>query len=223
MWDGLTSWADRHAFVREQAERQLVRGAVPRPLLLAFAGPTPRLLAVVRPFGPDEPVRALGELVAAALPLGADRLLAALPGTSRTPGPAVPPPGPAVPPPGQRQRLVHGAEAVAGPGPVSCRSWLWPYTVQAGRTDWGRSRVAEHAQGPVATVAAALGVWVARRAELRADDGDVRDQLARCLELGHDLYLPVPVARRLQLSAPGVRSGARGAACRRGRRAGPAP
>ena len=213
MWDGLTSWADRYAFVREQAERQLVRGAVPRPLLLGRAGRTPRLLAVVRPFGPDEPVRALGELVATALPLGADRLLAALPGTSRTPGPAVPPPG-------QRQRLVHGAEAVAGPGPLSCRSWLWPYTVQAGRTDWSRSRVAEHAQGPVA---AALGVWVARRAEVRADDGGVRDQLARCLHLGHDLFLPAAVARRLQLSAPGLRSDARGAACRRGRRAGPAP
>lgn len=175
----LGCWPERHHFLLAEARQDLEDGAPVRNCLLAFAGEEPLLVAWLRPFAPGAHRAALVEVLALALPLGADRLAVSMPGRMWSLADPIPPVLPGV---GDlRQRVVVVEEADAGSWPIATRTTAYPYEVGGdGLPRWLEPLAEEGVTGPVAALLAD-----ALAGGLTASDAELCQQARRVAELGH--------------------------------------
>jgi hypothetical protein len=170
----MQNWDEVEGWLRDRAhEDVLERGAI-RPTLVAFAGARPLLIAGFRPFGPAQGAAALHELLAVALPLGADRLAVSFGGWSRV-----------IDDPARATReILLIAVAEGGLRPVP-RCTLTPFDHHGYDVVWGQQITSDSAAGWL--VRALAGALAGAPAAVAADD--VVAQAQRCLALGHELLI----------------------------------
>lgn len=175
----LGDWHSRHLFLLDEARADLTGGAPVRNCLLAFAGEAPLLVAWLRPFAPGAHKPALVEVLALALPLGADRLAVSMPGRMWSLADPIPPCLPGV---GDlRQRVVVVEEADASRGRVVAATTAYPYEVgDDGAPAWLDPLAEDAVVGPVAGLLAQ-----ALAGGLTASDVELRRQARRLADLGH--------------------------------------
>jgi hypothetical protein len=210
----LQRWDEVEVDLRVEVTLALDEGRPPEPLLAAFAEERPVAVTRLRPFEAGDALQALIEVLALLLPLGADRLALALPGVAHLPAreSSDVPDGedgddgdrgdrgdrgdPRV---GDGQRLVLLATAEAVDDHVEVTGRLHPLERRDGRWLWVRDTVEVDARG--VPLLDALAVLLEQRGALhRRDplDGELQQQLARCLLLGHTVALSDEVADRLE-------------------------
>lgn len=184
------SWTDASETLLAFAADDLDSGGVPLPMLLAFEGDEPHALVTLRPFGPDEVLHAMIEVLSLLLPMGSDRLACSLPARS--------PVGPEHDLDGRHLVLVladghRGAcrtDLSLRPGAPTPDGWRWQEPLD-GVTD---------VDSPLP---AALSVLLDARDELvTGPSAELRlaAQFGRVLLLGHELVVAPRLARRLELA-----------------------
>jgi hypothetical protein len=213
----MQTWAEVPHWLRDQAVCDLTVENQVRPTLVAFAGDHPAFLALCRPFDPDDCEQALTELLALVMGFGADRVAVSFGGRARSLDPDGEPDARRG---GQQIVLVAVAEACGTQATVDCTAypitdipdgddssslqglrgaWFRCGMRQGLRGAWfrcGTSGRALRAGEPLATGEAEgwlpllLTVALEQREHLRGAAGEVAQQAARCLALGHELYLP---------------------------------
>lgn len=200
-------WEDFEAFLRDAADRDLCAVDAVAPCLVASEGPTPLLLANVRPFAPGGYQDPLLELIAVAAPLGADRLAVSMEGRARMLGHSS---GSGSGPPGDDGRRVLVVQVADGAGQWRPRTQtlLQPFERTRGGVRWEQPQRVATTMGWVPT---ALRVAVTQRRLLRATPGEIVAQAERCAQLGHALWLAPAAERRLGASALSARGPLRGA------------
>lgn len=204
----LQRWDEVEVDLRVEVTLALDEGRPPEPLLAAFAEERPVAVTRLRPFEAGDALQALIEVLALLLPLGADRLALALPGVAHLPArESSDVPGgedgddgdrgdPRV---GDGQRLVLLATAEPVDDRVEVAGRLHPLERRDGRWLWVRDTVEVDARG--VPLLDALAVLLDQRGALRRSeplDGELQQQLARCLLLGHTVALSDEVADRLE-------------------------
>lgn len=193
-WD---EWAVE--LIRAGIDLDLRQHGEAAPLFVAVEGDEPLFFAEPRPFPKGAYHDPLIELMALALPLGADRVAVGMTGRVWSlDDPIVP----VVPGLGDlRQRalvvqLIDGHERPATPGTV-----VLPYSLEHGQVEWDEPIEPGPAEG---WIPAALSVLVDGRDQLTASPAELRDQAERCLDRGHALVLVDAIADRLGVEAPRV-------------------
>ncbi len=184
------SWTDASETLLAFAAQDLDTGGVPLPTLLAFDGDQPHALVTLRPFGPDEVLQALIEVLSLLLPLGADRLACALPARS--------PNGPAHEL-DERHLLLVLADGHLGP----CRTDLSLRPGHPTPDGWRWREPREHQPEVDSALPGALSVLLDAREELvTGPSSELRlaAQFGRILLLGHELVVAPRLARRLELA-----------------------
>lgn len=167
-----------------------------RPLLVAGEGERPLLYAELRPFPKGRYHDALIELMALALPLGADRVAVGMTGRLWSLDDPIPPVVGGV---GDLRQRALVLELIDGHRrAVTNRTLLVPFDLRDGEVVWDEPSDPGPGEG---WIPAALRVLVEGRQELAVDLAQIRDQAVRCLALGHRLVLLGPVADRLGLDA----------------------
>jgi hypothetical protein len=180
IWEAVPPW------LRNEALRDLRVDGQVRPTLVAFAGDRPALLALCRSFEPGDAVQALTELLALAILFRADRVAVTFGGRARTLDAA----GASSTRPGQQIVLVAVAQACGTKVTVDCT------TVPIMHVQDGCNPGELVAGEPLATGAAEgwlprmLAVALEQRADMDLGSEELVRQTARCLALGHQLYLP---------------------------------
>lgn len=183
-------WDDVEGVLVRQAGQDLAEGGDVDPCFVAFAGEQPLLMAFVRPFPKGEYHGPLTELLALAGGLAADRLALSVAGRVWSFDDPIPPVVPGV---GDlRQRVLCVLTAT----PTGCEQAMHPFTPTSGGVTWEPPVRESSGTG---WIAEAMRLAVARRADLRAGDGDVAAQAQRCRRLGHHLGLEPSLALRLGL------------------------
>ena len=221
------------------AEDDLRRDGEVSPVLLAFSGEDERLVAWLRPFPKGAYHHPIGELLAITVPLGADRYAAMFSGRAWSVDDPIPPVSEDA---DLRQRVVtvtavDGARRSRAP---LHRNVLVPFDLldDVGGITWG-DRLEDDEPLVGSWVPQALDAAARRPGAFSASDAALREQVARCSLLGHDVYLapdvlaviagePTPsslpsspswdVVRRAQprrrARAAGPRRASRGSGCR---------
>jgi hypothetical protein len=186
-----SSWTDASETLLAFAADDLDAGGVPLPTLLAFAGDEPHALVTLRPFGPDELLQAVIEVLSLLLPLGADRLACSIPARN--------PYGPGDELDGRHLLLVL-ADGHRGP----CRSVV---TLRPGEPDpegWRWHEPVAIPTGSEGPLPAALSVLLDAREELVTGPSAglrLAAQFGRILLLGHGLVVAPHLARRLEVAS----------------------
>lgn len=186
------TWIDATPTLLAFASDDLDVGGAPLPMLLAFAGDELHAVVTLRPFGPDELLQALIEVLSLLLPLGADRLACSLP--ARGPGGSDP-----AQELGARHLLLVTADGHHGP----CRADLALYPGEPSAQGWRWGAPIVGLAQPEHSLPAALSVLLDARDELVT--GPSRElrlaaQFGRVLLLGHELIVAPRLARRLELA-----------------------
>lgn len=193
------SWEVREDFFVAEATHDVTHGADVRPCLLGWRAREPLLVAFLRDCGGGY-VDPLIELLALALPLGADRLAVSFSGRAWSFDDPIPPVVAGV---GDlRQRVLVISSAALTGGAVRCESAVYPFGEHAGRVTW-REPLREPATGWVMDV---LERAILRRGELAANRTTIRRQARRCVALGHLIGFAPPVAAALRLDRVSRRS-----------------
>lgn len=194
-------WEDAPRLLRRLAAQDLAAGRPPSPALVAHEGERPLALLTLRPFADGEAIRALVEVLALLLPLGADRTALALPGRAWSLDDPIPP---VTDDADLRARVLVVITADAHDGPCDSAATLWPYSLDASSGHW---QAPVDVPGPLSGPAVAvLTTLLDRRDELPVGHGDelrLAAQLARVLLRGHEVTLAPEVARRLEAAAVG--------------------
>jgi hypothetical protein len=195
----LERWDEVEVDLRVEVTLALDEGLPPRPLLVAFAGEQSVAVAQLRPFTRDDALQALIEVLALLLPLGTDRVALALPALACV---ADPDPAPDVVDEAtlvDGQLLVLVATAEAGTPETRLRGRVHALEQRDGRWHW-LAETAEIDPGSF-ELTDALGLLLEQRGGLRPRDpaaGELLQQLARCLLLGHLISLSDDTADRLE-------------------------
>lgn len=197
------TWADASPALLAAASEAIDAGRAPEPMLIAFAGEEAQAVVTLRPFGPEEVLRAFVEVLSLLLPLGADRLACALPTHDRplTDGGQPPPDAPAIEGGELTSRLLLIITADGHDG--SCRT---DTAVVPGRwTGEGWRWQEPLAGGPAAPMplAPALTVLLDARDDLVTGAGSelrLAAQFGRVLLLGHELAIAPELADRLEVA-----------------------
>ncbi|MPZ71770.1 MAG: hypothetical protein GEU74_00835 [Nitriliruptorales bacterium] len=189
----MVRWNELEAFLLELAAQDLAGSGEVRPCLAAYAGQAPLLLAFLRPFARGAYADPIVELLALAMPLGADRLAFCVGGRASSWDDPLPPVVAGVGDLRQRVVVITGAK---GSGADVVRfSSVHPFTLEAAQVAWApplRERESSW-------IGDALGVAVRCRHELSADAALIRSQARRCTALGHLLAFDPAVVERLRL------------------------
>lgn len=154
-------------------------GGEPRHRVVGYHGSEPLVMLDLRPFPPGGIHTPMVEAVASMLPLGANRIAAALPGRAWSVHDPVAP----VSDDGDlRQRVLLLTTARRGWAP---RTWLRPFDLDEGGLEW-RDQVLEDdtTEGWVPHA-----LQVAADADWPLDAPAAATQLARCARLGHEVLL----------------------------------
>ena len=187
-------WDDVEAFLVEEAAEDLREGLDVRPCLVAYDGSDGLFTAFLRDFpkgGYSDPII---ELLALAMPLGADRLALSVSGRAWSMDDPLPPVVDGV---GDLRQRVVCVTQVDGTGDVPrVISSMHPFEVRGGRVRW---EPAVRSGAPEGWLTEALALAVQQRAALRASPRDMRRQARRCVRLGHLLGVSDVAARRLRL------------------------
>lgn len=196
-------WEDVEQLAMDEAERDLADGApMARPLLAAWAGEVPLLLAFLRDFEQGAYHDALSELLALTTPLGADRLAFAVTARAWSLDDPIPPVAEGV---DLRQRVLMVERVDATRGAVEHRSVLIPFDepVPDAPVRW---RERQDLPGSEGWIASALAGSVSRRARRRGQlsDRTIAARAVRLVELGHLLALAPSVSDRLEPNVPQV-------------------
>ncbi len=204
--DALTepSFEDAELFLLCLLADDLEQGRSLAPTLLAFSGERPLGSVRLRPHQRDELSTVMLEILALLLPLGADRIVLALPGRAWSLGDPIPP---VTDEADLRQRVVVVVTADAHRGPCRLGMRLHPFDVdERGRCCW-LPRI--EPEGPTdAPIVEVLRVLldhrddVARTAEPRTR---VAAQFGRVLLLGHELSLAPRAAEALLTATAAAR------------------
>ena len=188
-------WGDAEPFLIDRAAESLQAGDEVHPCLLAFAGDDPLLVAWLRPFARGAYVDPLTELLALAVPLGADRLAVSFGGRATSLADPVPPVCEGV---GDlRQRVVCIERADACGRRANPSSMMLAFDLLDGQIHWGQRL--DH-DGPTGWINAAMAAALQGRRRLRAEAGQIREQALRCDRLGHRMVLAPAALARLDLS-----------------------
>jgi hypothetical protein len=198
----LQRWDEVEVDLRVEVTLTLDEGLPPQPLLAAFAGEQPVAVARLRRFGQGDALQALIEVLALVLPLGTDRVALALPARAHVAdagadGPADPAADGAAQVDGQLLVLLATAEVRAGRARL--RGHLHPLARHDGRWHWLEETTP--IDPDTLPLTDALGLLLERRASLQRRDlaaGELQQQLARCLLLGHLVVLSDEIADRLE-------------------------
>lgn len=168
------------------------------PRFVAAEGDEPVFFAEIRPFAKGGYHRPLIELMALALPLGADRVAVGITGRLSSLEDPIPPVIDGV---GDLRQRALVLELVDGHGQrATNRSVITPFDLLDGDVVWGEPFEPGPAEG---WISQALTVMVDERDRVRMTEEDVRFQMDRCLALGHDISLEDEVADRFGIgSAP---------------------
>lgn len=196
-------WRDVEPFLREQAERDLHRSGEVRPCLAAFADHRPLLVAFLRAFEKGRHGPPLIEILALALPLGANRLAFSISGRAWSLKDPLPPVLEGV---GDlRQRVLVMTFVQDHRQPMRSRSVLIPFDHDQQGVAWGATQTTRDASGWLTET---LREALRARRRLRGPTAEIRRQAARCALLGHDVFLAPEVVRRLGLPSrpPGAGS-----------------
>lgn len=185
------TWTDASETLLAFAADDLDNGGVPLPMLLAFEGDEPHALVTLRPFGPDELLHAMIEVLSLLLPMGADRLACSLPARS--------PAGPDHDLDARHLLLVL-ADGQNGP----CRTELSLRPGTPTPDGWRWQEPLEDVTGVDGSLSGALSVLLDARDELvTGPSAELRlaAQFGRVLLLGHELVVAPRLARRLELAS----------------------
>lgn len=177
-------WSDVEEFLIEAAEDDLRATGEVTPCLIACAGDEPLLAAFMRPFERGSHADPMIELLALAMPLGADRLALSMGGRAWSLDDPVAPAVDGVGDLRQRVVCVHLADGTSGSPGV--QTLLRPFTIRHGAVEWEGELRPGPAEG---WVTEALAVSVSSAGELRASADELAAQAQRCVVLGHQLYL----------------------------------
>ena len=187
----MQTWAAVPSWLRDEAVRDLNVDGQVQPTLVAFQGDRPTLLALCRPSQPDDALQVLTELLALAMLFDGDRVAVSFGGRARSLDALG---GSAALSTDQQIVLVAVADACGPQVTVDCTATPVTHTRhRRASTSGGGELVATE---PLATGEAngwlprMLAVALERRAEVRCDLDELAHQAARCLALGHELYLP---------------------------------
>jgi hypothetical protein len=203
----LHRWEDVTEDVLWMVEPEVAAGFPPPPVLAAFAGDEPVAVVGLRPFGPGEVVDPLVEVLALLLPLGADRVVLALP--ARIWDADDPCAGDVA---GVDLRTTAVAiTTVDGHGRATpdLHGSVHPYGIDDhGGHGWLPTDLPADLGAPEGPATPSLACLVGGRDQLAAepDPTTVALQFARCLLRGHKVILSPHVAERLEAattSAPG--------------------
>ena len=192
---GVRCWEEAEPFLIERAAEDLRSGGEVHPCLVAFAGVHPLLVAWLRPFAKDAYADPMTELLALAVPLGANRLAASFGGRATSLSDPVPPVCEGVGDLRQRVLCIERADAVGRR--VRASSTMLAFDLLAGQVGWGQRL--DH-DGPTGWINAAMAAALQGRRRLRAEAGQIREQALRCDRLGHRMVLAPAALARLDLS-----------------------
>ena len=180
----MEGWVDVEQFLIEAAEDDLRATGEVTPCLIACAGEEPLFAAFMRPFAPGAYADPMIELLALAMPLGADRLALSMAGRAWSLDDPVVPAVAGVGDLRQRVVCVHLADG-SGDAPVA-DTRLRPFSVVDGAVVWDEELRPGPAEG---WISQALLVSVSSPQQLRASPEELAAQAGRCVALGHQLYL----------------------------------
>ena len=193
------------------AQDDLGRDGAVEPVLVAFRGDQERLVAWLRPFPKGGYRRPIEELVALAVPLGADRYAAMFGGRAWSVDDPVPP----VTADGDLRQRVVSITAVDGSArgeePVH-RNVLAPFELGdpgdpgevgegSGPVRWG-TRIEHDLPVLESWIPWALDAAARAPEAFTASPALLRDQAERCTRLGHDVYLAPDVLALIATAAP---------------------
>lgn len=189
----MLSWGELDIFFRDTTEDTLLATGEVMPCLAAFAGQRGLLLADLRPFEKGRYAEPLIELLALALPLGADRLAVAFGGRAWS---LDDPPTPMVPgDPDLRQRILTIHRADGAGLRVRSEAVMWPFELADGAVTWHPPL---HTDEAVAGwIPEALNKAVEHRERLGQPAEVALAQAERCARLGHRVHLSPEVGERL--------------------------
>ena len=191
----MTDWDDVERLLLELATDDLQADGEICPSLGAYRGQAPLLLGFLRPFAKGAYHDAVVELLALAIPLGADRLVFTAGGRVWSWDDPVPPVVPGV---GDLRQRALTITFVDGSGDdVDRVSALHPFDLTDGSVQWG-DPIRERGESWLAD---AMTVALQRRSELSAGLRETRKQARRCVRLGHELAFSPDVADLLALGA----------------------
>ena len=177
-------WEDVEGFLLEMAEEDITATGELTPCLVAFAGEVPLFLAFLRPFARGAHADPLIELLALAMPLGANRLAVSVAGRAWSLDDPLPPVVEGVGDLRQQVVCIHTADgAVAEP---RLDGLVRPYTLHDGAPQWEGELRPGPAQGWIPETLLAA---VTSAGELEVAPEDLVAQAQRCVTLGHQLYL----------------------------------
>jgi hypothetical protein len=199
-------WDDTEAVLREEARLDLERTGAVGPALVAFAGDHPLFLAFLRPFRRGHYHDPVIELLALAMPLGANRLAMSVPGRITSLEDPIAPVVPGVGDLRQRGVIISRADAMGcGPGgePV-VEQVIWPYELLAGAVRWGPPLRTRDGAGWIID---AIRIAAAHGGELPRVTPQARRQLRRCQRLGHDILASPRMLRDLMAPARAAEAG----------------
>ena len=164
------------------------------PRFIAAEGDRPLVIADVRPFPKGGYHQPLIELMALALPMGADRVTVGITGRVTSLEDPIPPVVHGV---GDLRQRVLIVEVVDGHGqPARASSVLVPFDLSDDDVRWR----APFDPGPgEGWIPAALSLLVDHRDEVEVRPGDVLEQAERCAMLGHGLTFEAQAAARFGL------------------------
>jgi hypothetical protein len=182
-------WDHTEDLLLELAENDLAATGEVAPCLMAFGGERALLSAFLRPFPKGGYQQPMIEVLALTGALEADRLAMSLGGRVWSLHDPIPPVAHGHGDPRQQAVVIECVDGTVDP-PRST-TLLAAYKLESTRVCWGERACLEGATG---WISSALALSVARRDQLAAPMTAVRDQLARCDALGHDLYLASAVS-----------------------------
>jgi hypothetical protein len=186
-------WDDVEDLLVEMAGHDLAGCDEVNPALAAWRGSNMCFLAFLRPFAKGAYRQPLIELLALAVPLGADRLALSMGARAWSLNDPIPP----VSADGDLRQRILVIEAVdAAGGDPQRRTVVVPFEVRETAVIWGPRASQEVSVGWLGE-ALCSAVGPAMRSALRSGDADIARQARRVVELGHDLYLDLDVAERL--------------------------
>lgn len=186
-------WDEVESFLLAEASADLAQGPDVRPCLLAYAGEEPLLVAFLRSFRKGQYDDAVIELLALAMPLGADRLALSIAARAWSLDDPIPPVLAGVGDLRQRVLSINQVDGTAEPVAVS--NALHPFTsrTEALRQPEALGPCTEgvHWDEPVRNngatgwLVSALRLAVEQCTELVAPHAEIRKQARRCVALGH--------------------------------------
>lgn len=186
-------------FLRVNAELDLRVDGFAVPRFVAAEGDRPLLLAEVRPFPRGGYHQPLIELMALAVPLGADRIAVGMTGRLWSLDDPIPP---VVEGMGDLRQQALVLELIDGhEQPAVARSVLMPFSLRGDDVVWEDAFDPGPGHG---WIPSALSIMVDHRTELYLDREDIREQAERCLALGHTLSFEGAVADHLGIEASPV-------------------